>query len=99
MLQLKRGKSYLWIFPIFAVVFSSGCAVCAAFGNPGFGFVILPAFGAFLLFCQCRSGIALDSWWRATYPKGSWQYQAVIAWQILAITAFLIMSCILIVNF
>jgi hypothetical protein len=48
----------------------------------------LPAFAIFLLGCELRSGIVLDSWWRASYAKGTWQYRAGIAGHVIAVLFF-----------
>jgi hypothetical protein len=93
MIRFEHGKSYIWLFPIFAALFFGGFALGnAAFNNPNWFIITMPLFVAFLLLGELRSGVALDSWWRATYPKGSWQYQALIAWHITAGIAMAIFS-------
>ena len=81
MLRLHYGRSYLWLFLIFMTVFFGGFALCDAFGRMNWGFITMPAFLAFLLLCELWSGVALDSWWRASYLKGGWQYRTMLAWQ------------------
>jgi hypothetical protein len=49
----------------------------------------MPAFIAILLLCELRSGVALDSWWRASYRKGDWQYRASLAWHTAGFGLFL----------
>jgi hypothetical protein len=88
-MRLEQGKSYLWLFPIHLVLFAAGFGLCGAFGNATWGIVTMPLFIAFLMICELRSGIALDSWWRAAHPKGRWQYQAILAWQAFALVWFL----------
>jgi hypothetical protein len=92
MLEFEHGKSYLWLFPIYALLFLGGFALCGAVGNFSWGILTMPIFIACLLVCELRSGVALDSWWRASHPKGSWQYQASVIWHAVGIVLFLIFS-------
>jgi hypothetical protein len=81
---LKPGTSYLWLFLLFVVIFLAGFMVSIVFfGVPKFGLTVLPVFGALLLLCQIHSGVALDSWWRAKYERGCWQYRALLALNVL----------------
>jgi len=80
MLRLEYGRSYLWLFFVYIVLFFGGVALCEAVGRVNWGIFTMPAFLAFLLLCEFRSGVALDSWWRARYLKGRWQYRATLAW-------------------
>ncbi len=79
-LKFKHGRSYIFIFAIFLVLFLGGSAICEAVGYVNWGIITMPAFLTLLLLCELWSGVALDSWWRASYPKGCWQYQAILAW-------------------
>jgi membrane-bound ClpP family serine protease len=82
MALFQQGKSYLWMFPIFGVLFFGGVALCVqTVGNPGWGILTLPGFLMFVLGAEIRSGVALDSWWRATYPRGTSRYRALLLWQ------------------
>jgi len=83
MFHLELGRSYLWWFPIFGTAFFGGFVVCEFLGGRNWAILTLPAFAAFLLSCELRSGVVLDSWWRASYAKGTWQYRAIIAWQVI----------------
>jgi hypothetical protein len=47
--------------------------------------ITMPALVLILLALQLRSGIALDSWWVARHPKGTWQFRAMIAWQVVGL--------------
>ena len=88
MFKLKQCRSYLWLFPVFCALFFGGFAVCGLLGNYKWGIVILPTFLAGLLSSEVSSGIALDSWWRASHPRGSWQYLALVAWHTLGFVLF-----------
>jgi hypothetical protein len=92
MLRLEHGRSYLWLFPIYLVLFFGGFALCEAVGHVSWGILTLPAFVAFLLLCELRSGVALDSWWRASHPKGSWQYRAMLAWHTTGVAMFSLLA-------
>ena len=86
MLKFERGRSYLWLFPVFCVLFVGGFALSeVVFGTFVWGSITLPIFVAGMLICQLRSDYALDGWWHANYPKGSWQYRFVFATQTLAL--------------
>jgi hypothetical protein len=79
MFKFEYGKSYFWLFGVFfAVFFVWFCMPNPFDGIKRFGALILPVFGAVLLINVLRSGVALDSWWRATYVKGGWQYRACL---------------------
>ena len=91
----ELNKSYIWIFAIFCPIFLvSGMIIFPFSGNNSFriGVCELIVMIGFILFSEIRSGIAIDSWWRAVYPKGTWQYQGVIAWQSFGILAFSILA-------
>lgn len=96
MFRIEYGRSYIWLFAIFLIAFILGMLLCSAFGCDKFGIVTIPAFLAILLSSELRSGVALDSWWRATYLKGSWQYRALTAWHAVALAVFLGMSYVFI---
>lgn len=96
MMRFEQGKSYLWLFPIFGILFLVGSALCSALGDSSWGVLTMPAFIAFLVLGELRSRIALDSWWRASHPRGSWRYQAMAAWHITGVILLLVFSCFLI---
>lgn len=81
MLRFESGKSYVWLFGVFLVLFFGGIAVCEAVGHFQWGVITLPAFGAFLLVWELRSGVALDSMWRASRPRGSEDYWVILVLQ------------------
>ncbi len=56
----------------------------------------MPACMAYILACELLSGIALDGWWRASHPKGTWQYRALITWHAAAAVFFLVFSLFMI---
>jgi hypothetical protein len=39
----------------------------------------LPLMTTFLFLSELRSGLVLDSYWRATYPQGTWQFKLGLA--------------------
>ena len=93
MIQLKRDSSYLWLFPIFVVIFVAAVATSILItGNPGWGFFVMPLWLVGSIALQAHSGIALDSWWRARHPKGTTMYTALIAWQVFGALASLGLS-------
>ncbi|TWU44668.1 hypothetical protein Poly51_59370 [Rubripirellula tenax] len=80
---LEHSRSYIRIFVIYAILFVTSMAFGAAgYMDAMFTFVAisLPAYLFFLLVSQVRSGIALDNWMVARYPRGTWQFSAQIAW-------------------
>jgi hypothetical protein len=89
------GKSYLWLFLVYAGLFCGSFKLCDwVFGNFSLGFLTMPAFMVFLLGSEMRSGVALDSWWQARHLRGSWQYRAMLTWQAVAAVAMLAFSIV-----
>lgn len=81
---LTRGKSYIWIFWAFFVVWVvliCGLAVFRA--SIKLVMPLLPLSMLFVLVSEIRSRVALDSLCVATYPAGSPMYRILIAWHIL----------------
>jgi hypothetical protein len=78
-MRFVLNGDYSWIFLIFFGVFVGVGMPLFAFGHPLYAIISLPILGAFLLVSQIRSGIALDSFWRARYPRESWQFKAILA--------------------
>ena len=64
----------------------------SAMNDPGWGVVTMPVFLAFVLASELRSKVALDSWWRASYAKGCWQYGAIVTWHGFGIMATLLFA-------
>lgn len=93
MIRFKQGRSYLWLLPIFVILFFGSAMLL---GSPAWAALMLPLFGAILLVSEWRSGIALDSFMRATHLKGSWQYRALFAWQVTWLVLMSALSVILI---
>lgn len=86
---LVLGKSYLWLFGLCAALLITSAVISGlVFGRPDFGFIIVPCTLTFVLISELRSGIAIDSWWRAKYAKRTWQYQALVTWHAIASLAF-----------
>jgi hypothetical protein len=97
-LRLKLGRSYLWWFLVFAAFWAGGMASWAFLGGRFWAVLTLPALMAFVLSCELRSGVALDSWWRASYVKGTWQYRALVAWHAIGLVVFLGLSWLFITS-
>ena len=86
MLRFRLGESYIWLFVVFLVVFLGSAAFClAVFGSFKFAALTMPVFAAYLLACQIRSGVALDSWWQAKYQRGDTMYSVLLAWYAFAV--------------
>lgn len=90
--NLKIGQSYLYIFAFymlfFITAFSFGATVDSSLAYKAIAIVSI-AMLVFLIVSQLRSGLALDSYWVARHPRGSWQFLAMIALS-LSITLLLI---------
>ena len=80
--RLELGRSYLWWFLVFLAGWVGGIVSGGFLGGRKWVVLMLPAVMACVLSCELRSGVALDSWWRAAYAKGTWQYRAIIAWHV-----------------
>lgn len=87
-----QGKSYIWLFGAFSAIWLAGFAICQfALSNLLWGVLTIPTFILFILVSEIRSGIALDSWWRATHPKGTYVYTAMLVWHMLG----LVLACVI----
>jgi hypothetical protein len=86
-----QGRSYVWIFFVWAEFFV-GAGVLG--GNLRIAIASMPLVIGLMLAGEIVSGVALDSWWRATYSKGCWQYTALVAWHTLAFVLFLVFASI-----
>jgi hypothetical protein len=85
---LQQGRSYLWLFAVFAAPFLGSIA----FGHERWGMPAMLLFLVFVLCSELRSQVALDSWWRATHSKGTARYYALITWHTIGIGLFAVMS-------
>ena len=78
------------------MAFAAFMMAVAALGNFRIGVnivvITMPAMVLALLALQLRSGIALDSWWVALHPKGTWQFWAIIAWQVVGLILMGVMA-------
>jgi hypothetical protein len=92
MIRLELGRSYLWAFAAYAALFLGTIALCAALGHPNWAVIPMPIMMIAILSSELRSGIALDSMLRASYPKGTWQYGAMITWHAFGLCLFLGMT-------
>ena len=98
MFKLEPGKSYLWIFWAYLLLFSVFC-----FGYVGQrtwfiagAAVVSTLLMASILICELLSGVALNATWRAVYRKGTWQYRATILWHTLGLMVFLVIAFVVI---
>jgi hypothetical protein len=96
MFILKHGRSYVWLFAVFLALFLGGNVLCELVGHAGWGIITMPAFITLLVLCELWSGVALDSWWRASYLKGSRQYQAMLIWHSIGIIFFILIFIVFI---
>lgn len=96
-MKLIIGNGYIWIFCIFAALFIFVGVIGAAlkFTDPKYAIMLFPVMFGFILISEIRSGIALDSWWRAKFGKGTWQYAGLITLHSFAFVMFTVI-CILI---
>jgi hypothetical protein len=93
MFKFELGKSYLGLFAIYIGLFLGAFPLSALVtGRPNWGILIMPIFIAGMLVCELRSGVALDSWWRASHPRGTGTYQALVAWHSFAVVLFSVFS-------
>lgn len=91
------GKSYVWIFWVFFLVFiAAGAGLTVFVGHPVYAGILLPIVLGIVFALEIRSGVVLDSWWRAKYVKGTWQYKAILAWHATALVIFIVMMAIFI---
>jgi len=88
-MKLKQGESYLWLLLfVWAAIGAAALISVAVTGSLEFGVLALPAFIIILTLWELWSGVALDSWWRASHPRGTGSYYGLIAWQLFVATAF-----------
>ena len=92
LLKLHLGRSYLWLFALYTALFLGGFCLAEAAGSPQWGAVTMPIFMALLLLAELRSGVALDSWWFARYPRGHALYRALVLYHALGVVLFCVMA-------
>jgi hypothetical protein len=91
-MKLVRNKSYTWIFVVVFAVFVVLGMILPVVGIYTQAYAMLTiaiALGC-IIALEIKSGIALDFWWRAEYGKRTWQYNAMLAWQSLALVVWLV---------
>jgi len=89
--KFQLGRSYMWLFWSFAFVFVAALIFSEELTYLG---VIFPIFFLLLVVLELRSGVALNSCGVATHPRGTWKYNALIAWHTLAFVVFFVMACL-----
>jgi hypothetical protein len=93
MLRFVVDRSYIWLFFAFATIFVLGGVACQILDRPHLDCLSMPVFGAFLLWSELRSGVALDSWWRASHPKGTRYFYPMIVWHFIGFLLLTLFSC------
>ena len=87
----------MWVFALyFAALALCGFILpaCGIYSGIKYASLILPITMGPLLALQIRSGLALDSHWRAEYEKGTSQYTALIAWYSIAFVGSIVLCYI-----
>jgi hypothetical protein len=92
MLKLEPGKSYVWLYLNCLPVLVAGFVFAFWLGDFRWGILALPVYVAYIVACEVRSGVALDSWGKADYVRGGWQYRALVAWHSCALVGFVVAS-------
>jgi hypothetical protein len=90
MIVFQQGRSYMWLFFAFVAFFLGGNALCYAYGHQRWGSALLPAIVALVTVGEFFSGVALDSWWRASYPRGTENYWLALVLQTLFVAASMV---------
>jgi len=99
MVHFEQDKSYLWLLLVYCAVFPTAFLVSKMLvGVHDWGFVVLPLFVFYLMACQIRSGVALDGWWRATYPRGTSGYRALLVWESIVLVIAACMALIVVLS-
>ena len=80
LLKFQVGNSYLWLFGVLFVMFFAGYVLAETMGRREWGFISAPLFMAFILRCEVRSEVALDSWFRASRAKGDKYFTPTLVW-------------------
>jgi len=71
MSHFEQGRSYDRPILIFFAVYVGGGTLWAFLGGGMWGVLMLPAGMLYVLSCELRSAVALDSKWRASSAKGT----------------------------
>ena len=58
----------------------AGYVLAETMGRREWGFISAPLFMAFILRCEVRSEVALDSWFRASRAKGDKYFTPTLVW-------------------
>jgi hypothetical protein len=101
-MKLIKGKSYIWLFYIYFVLFVTSGMILPAIGMTAgikYASILIPMTFGSLLVLEIRSGIALDSWWRAEYEKGKWQYPALLAWHATGLVGSVVLCYFMLTRF
>lgn len=90
-MRFELGKSYLSLFWGFLCVFV--VLMFAPFKHSILVVVVsLPLVLSFILYVQVRSKVALDSWWKATYPAGTRTYVALMIWNTIGVVGLSVLA-------
>ncbi len=88
-MRFEHGKSYVWVFVVFFVLWLGLILIAGAFqlsfrSIKPFLF-LLPSMLLFVLVLELRSKVALDSWWVARHPAGTRMYSIMIVWHVVGL--------------
>lgn len=90
-MKLRHGESYLWLLPLaWGATAVLAVPIAALTGNLQNGVLAFPACVVLFTLYEIWSGVALDSWWRASHPRGTGAYYGLIVWQLCAPVVFTI---------
>ncbi len=93
--RIVPGRSYLWLFFVLAPVHLSFVYIgLARLREPWVVAMPMATSLLWLVIAEVRSSVVLDSWWRATYPKGTWRYNAILAWHALGLVGCIAFVCV-----
>ena len=87
MLKLQPDKSYQWLLWLYLLLFCVLVFGLSTRMNWLFltMLILAPLLLLYILACELYSGVALNSWWRAEYLRGSWQYRATVIWHVVGV--------------
>ena len=97
--SLRRNKRYLHVFAVFLVVavILAASVKLGSYQTVSLLAAVFPTAGlAILMFVQIRSGVALDHRWKASYPRGTTEYRAMMTLNFVALAAFACISAFII---
>jgi hypothetical protein len=90
-MKLKQNESYLWLLPlVWAALGVAVLIITRATGDLEWGVLGVPAVIVMLTLYEIWSGVALDSYWRASHARGTGSYYGLIAWQLFIAAAFMV---------